>query len=280
VKTAEKVLSGENSGRFNATFESVAPATRGSGTVSDLLSPNVTTAVSIVGVMIRYSFYLVGAFVFALVGLALLWSWRPQVKPEPNQQPAFHLAASDLARLPMTSRVITIGGTGRIEAKRYGRLHDRDMDMTVAMIIPPKGRLVTGDLLQELYGLQKLGIMERAALMSVQSFHDLETRFGEMRAADLRIDIDGRRKLCLGFTSRFDIAAVFLVGWHCEANGSRPSAAELACMLDRMVLDAPLVSDEADAFMRQRASRAPSCSAVPVSQTTDTRTHIPRVRVR
>jgi hypothetical protein len=47
-------------------------------------------------------------------------------------------------------------------------------------------------------------------------------------------------------------------------------------MLDGMVLDAPLASAEADAFIRQRASRAASCSAVPVTQTTDTRTYIPR----
>jgi hypothetical protein len=249
--------------------------------MSDLSTPNLTAALSVTGVIIRYSFYFVGALVFALVGIAIVWSWRPQVKAEPNRQPAFHLAAADLARLPMTSRVITVDRTGRIEAKQYGQLHDRDLDMTVAMIIPPKGRVLTGDLFQELRGLQTLGIMRRAAaIVPAQSFYDLETRFGEMRAADVRIDVDGRRKLCLGFTSRFDTAAVYLVGWHCEANGSRPSPTALACMLDRMVLDATLVSDEADAFIRQRLSRASSCSAVPVAQTTDTRTYIPRARVR
>lgn len=249
--------------------------------MSDLLSHNATSALSVTGVIIRYSFYLGGAFVFALVGVTILWSWRPQqqVKPVVNPQPAFHLAATDLARLPMTSR-IAVGANGRIEAKRYGQLHDRDMDMTVTMVTLPKGRVPTGDLLQELYGLQRLGIMDRAAIVPTQSFYDLETRFGELRAADLRIDIDGRRKLCLGFSSRFDTSAVYLVGWRCEANGSRPSSAELACLLDSMVLDGALGSYEAEGFILQHASRPPSCSAAPVTQTTDTRTYIPRARAR
>jgi hypothetical protein len=253
--------------------------TRRGGAVPDLLSPNITATLSIVGVIIRYSFYLVGALLFTLLAIAVLWSWRPQAKPQ-VLLPGFHLAATDFAPLRMRTRIVALGQTGRIEAKQYGQLHDREMDMTVAMTVLPKGRVPIGDLLQQLYGLQRIGIMDRAIIMPVQNFYDLETRFGEMRAAELRIDIDGRRKLCLGFTSRFDTEAVFLAGWRCEANGSRPNPSELACMLDGMVLDAPLASADADAFIRQRASRAASCSAVPVTQTTDTRTYIPRVRVR
>jgi hypothetical protein len=42
-------------------------------------------------------------------------------------------------------------------------------------------------------------------------------------------------------------------------------------MLDRIALDGPLDSRDADQFMREQISRQPRCTASPVSQTVDTR---------
>ena len=85
-------------------------------------------------------------------------------------------------------------------------------------------------------------------------------------------------KLCLAFLSRFETPYVYLKGWVCEASGAQPSASSLACLINRMTFDRPLTSLDADAFMRRGLSRGSYCQATPVSQTTDTRRHIPRPR--
>jgi hypothetical protein len=69
-------------------------------------------------------------------------------------------------------------------------------------------------------------------------------------------------------------------GWWCTADGAKPGAIELACMLDQFTLDAKLDFADADAFLRSRASRPATCAAEPVTQTTDTRTYVPRLSVR
>jgi hypothetical protein len=92
----------------------------------------------------------------------------------------------------------------------------------------------------------------------------------------MQLITDGRSKPCLGFISRFDTSAVYLKGWICEANGSKPNASSLACTLNALVLDAPLASVDADRFMRERMVRGGSCAASPVSQTVDTRSRTPR----
>jgi hypothetical protein len=61
------------------------------------------------------------------------------------------------------------------------------------------------------------------------------------------------------------------MGWFCDASGAKPSAATLACTLDRLTLDRDPDSKAANVFLRERLARPASCSAIPVSQTTDTR---------
>jgi hypothetical protein len=107
--------------------------------------------------------------------------------------------------------------------------------------------------------------------VSMPNYYDLETRFGDVCAADMRAETDGRWKLCLSFLSRFDTPHIYLAGWYCDASGAKPSANALACALDRLVLDKPLASKEADAFVRAHMTRPTTCSATPVSQTVDTR---------
>ena len=87
----------------------------------------------------------------------------------------------------------------------------------------------------------------------------------------MRVDTDGRWKQCLTYYSRFPSESVVLAGWYCDASGTKPSADRLACLLDRLVLDASLESREADLFMREQSVRTARCSASPVSQTVDTR---------
>jgi hypothetical protein len=100
--------------------------------------------------------------------------------------------------------------------------------------------------------------------------YDLETRFGEFRATEMRVDTDGRWKQCLSYRSRFDSPIVAITGWYCDGSGSRPSPNSLACILDKIVLEQELVSKGADNFLRERMAKPGRCSAEPVSQTTDT----------
>ena len=228
---------------------------------------DVVATVSVAGVAIRYGFYLTGALTLGLitVGMTTVWGWRSRTI---EAMPAFRIAAPELVRLPMRSKVI-LSWHGRVETRHYGQIYDRDMDLTVALIMPPKDRAtITIDGLPDIPDIKPL---RNRRVVSNAVNHDLETRFGPLRATDVRVDTDGRWKLCLTYYSRFASDDVVLAGWYCDASGAKPSPDRLACLLDRLVLDSPLESRGADAFMRQQASHAARCSASPVSQTVDTR---------
>ena len=127
-------------------------------------------------------------------------------------------------------------------------------------------------------GTISLGTLSSASAVYSNSYYDLQTRFGPVRAREFRVEADGRRKLCLGFLSRFDTPSIYLKGWSCEASGIKPGIYDLACNLDSLVLDQTLASAEADAFLRERMRLPKKCSGEPVTQTTDTRPARPSAR--
>jgi hypothetical protein len=232
---------------------------------SALGEPHVPAPIWYAGAFIRYAFYLLGALVFAVILIGVLSVSKTRVK-RVEQQPAFRLDAAELARMPVRSHVIT-GHGARMEVRQHGQLHDRDADMTIALVMPPRGWPGGNQLGVE---LANMGPARLVSWRLTQAYYDLDTRFGPVRAAEMTVDADGRRKLCLGFLSRFDSTAVYLKGWHCEASGTKASPDNLACILDRLVLDSRLSSAAADAFLRERAARKAFCAARPVTQTTDT----------
>lgn len=228
---------------------------------------SLTRVVTGTGIIVRYSFYLVGALVIGMIGIGILSAYGSRTRTV-DERPSFHLAAQHLARLPTRSQIITGGRFGRIELLQYGAVHNRDVNFSIGVGFPPAGALLTADTVPQISSLMPHNM--RSAMTS--NYHDLETRFGSVRATEFRIESDGQWKQCLAFASRFDTPAMYLIGWFCDASGAKPSAATLACTLDRFTLDRELPSSEADAFMRTRMSRPAACSAIPVSQTTDTRT--------
>jgi hypothetical protein len=223
------------------------------------------------GVVIRYAFFLIGALVLGLIGITIITvsNYRPK---KIDEAPAFRIAAPELARLPAKATVAVGGSIGRVEMRQYGRIYDRDLDMTVILRFPPAGTLVGHDVGQQLRAVWPL---RNARAMFLSSYYDLETRFGAVRAAEMRIESDGQWKQCLAFVSRFDTDAFNLSGWYCDASGARPNPYKVACLLDRIVLDSSPASSEADAFLRARLAKPASCAASPVAQTTDTRLRAP-----
>ena len=243
----------------------------------------VTSTIPIIGALVRHSYYLIGSVVFAIVGVLLLshpgQTPKPPVPPPGGDKPGFHLNDADLARMPQTAYVLNFQPSGRIESWQYGQLTDRGPDLTIALFMMLEIVMAPGDVNQELAQLRRFNILRGAGLYGNATFYDLHNRFGEIRATEMRADVDGQRKQCLGFVSRFDTPFAHLSGWYCTAGGAKPDAIELACMLDQFVLNSPLVSPQADAFFRTHAALPPSCSADPVTQTTDTRTYVPRQRI-
>ena len=228
--------------------------------------PNVFAVVAGAGALIRYSFYLVGMVLMGLlvIGIMSVYSGRTRMVDE---KVSFHLAASHLARFTPRSQVVTGGRFGRIELLSYGSFHNRDVNFNVGIGFPPSGSVLGHTIAPQISSLMPYNV--RTAMLS--NYHDLETRFGPVRAQELRLESDGQWKQCLAFVSRFETNAVYLIGWFCDASGAKPSAATLACTLDKLTINKDLVSKEADAFMRAQAARPATCSAIPVSQTTDTR---------
>lgn len=227
----------------------------------------VVSNVLIAGIVVRYGFYLIGAIVLALIGIAIVVFWSDRVRVA-RDKVSFHISSSDLARLPVSERVVTGGRYGRVEILHYGQLHNRSVDFAVMLIMPPKSADMVPEIVPRVPGLPSQ-IQANAVLMPAH--HDLETRFGAIRAREMRIESDGQWKQCLSYRSRFETNAVHLSGWYCDASGIKPGTAKLACLLDKLVLNDTLDSSDADRFMRERLTRTPQCSANPVSQTTDTR---------
>lgn len=224
---------------------------------------------SFTAAFIRYGFYLVAAIVLGMIGVVMIWILNNRIKTV-DDTPAFHLADGSIANLPVTSQIFTGGRLGRVEVIHYGALHNRSTDLTIAMVLPPNGVPAESQLAQS---LREVGLLSGVRASMLPNFYDLETRFGAVRAMEMRVDADGRWKQCLAFRSRFDNPAVYLMGWSCDATGAQPSASALACTLDTFKMDGKLASAEADAFVRARMNAPANCSAQPVSQTYDTRFH-------
>jgi hypothetical protein len=222
--------------------------------------------ISLVGIAIRYGFYAIGALVLGMIGIGLLTVWSMGAKTI-DTPPSFRIASADVARKPVSDQVVTSSKLGRIEVRQYGRLHDRGEDLTVVLAMPPKGVGMGSRFVQD---LKQINLLRWTRAVLTRTHYDIDMRFGEYRATEMRVDTDGLWKQCLSFRSRFDEAAVFLTGWYCDGSGSKPSANALACMLDRLVIDRELASKDADAFLRERMARPPRCQAAPVAQTTDT----------
>ncbi len=227
---------------------------------------NIAAPLAVAGSVIRYGFYLVGMLVLGLIGLGVMALWKIPPKAV-NAPPAFRIAAPSLEQLPVTGSVTTSSLIGRAEVRQYGRLSNRSTDLAVALVLPPKGLGMGNELVQDLRNINPLGLKRAIA---TQAYHDMETRIGEFRVTEMRVDSDGRWKQCLGFRSRLDTASVYFTGWYCDGSGAKPSAHTLACLLDKLVLENSLVSKEADSFLRAKLAKPPYCMAEQVTQTTDT----------
>ena len=189
--------------------------------------------------------------------------------PKPvDAPPAFRIASGEFAGKTATGHVVTSSRLGRAEVVQYGQLNNRGSDLAVVLVMPPKGVGMGTQFVQDLTDLNLLHL-KRSITMS-GTHHDLDTRFGEYRATEMRVDADGRWKQCLAFRSRLETTAVYLTGWYCDGSGSKPSPNSLACLLDKLVIDRELAVKDADTFMRGRMTKAARCQAAPVSQTTDT----------
>lgn len=230
----------------------------------------ISIAGSYAGKTIRYSFYVAGTVVFALIAIAVVrvssFFGQPTVV---SAKASFQITSPDITRMPATSNSAKFNA-GWQEVLQYGRIHDRDTDFTLVVNMPadPDTPLVR-DYSSEMSTLRPL--LRTAFMGASTNYYDLETRFGPVRAASFQANSDGQIKLCVSYVSRFDTTAAYLKGWLCEASGARPNFHTLACTLDRIALKGVLPTTAAQSFFEERMKRPGRCSAEPVSQTTDTR---------
>jgi hypothetical protein len=226
-----------------------------------------SSAASIAGTFVRTAFYFFGAIVMGVIGFALLSGWNHRVTVVADA-PAFRIADGSISRLPVTTDVVTGGRQGRIEVVQYGTLNNRSTDLAVVLVFPAKDAVGSTRLAMD---LRETNLLRNARAITLTTHYDLETRYGPIHAVEMRAETDGRWKQCLSYSSRFDTNAIALMGWTCDATGSKPGADALACALDKLVIDKPLTTTEANAYMLERMKRPANCSASIVSQTIDTR---------
>lgn len=232
---------------------------------TDTTAGQFTSAVSLVGVFVRYAFYFFGMIVFGLIAFGVIWLWGNRVQVV-QDKPAFRITDGSFTRLPVSSDIIASGLLGRVEVMQYGTLQNSTTGLAVAISFPPPGSIQTPPALD----LRNARLLRDVHYQTLSTHYDLETRYGPVHAVDMRIQVDGRWKQCLAFSSRFNTRALFLTGWTCDATGSKPGADALACTLDKLVIDKELPTKEADAYLRERMTRPAFCSSRQVTQTFDT----------
>src|SRR4051812_40168238 len=239
----------------------------------DNVAAGVMPAFAMAGTFVRVicGVVLLGVFGVIFIGFSSILggeSWWSMLPKPADAPPAFRVSAGEFAGKTATGHVVTSSRLGRAEVVQYGQLNNRGTDLAVVLVMPPKGIGMGTQFAQDLTDLNLLRL-KRSISMSGTNY-DLDTRFGEYRATEMRVDADGRWKQCLAFRSRLETAAVYLTGWYCDGSGSKPSANALACVLDKLVIERDLASKEADAFMRSRMAKSAHCQADTVTQTTDT----------
>ena len=230
----------------------------------------ISTVGSYAGKTVRYSFYVMGTVVLALIGITVMRVSSFFDQPTSvSTKASFQITSPDIARLSSTRNSAKFNA-GWQEVVQYGQIYDRNTDFTLVVNMPSNPDTpVIRDYSSEMSTLRPL--LRTAYMGGVSNYYDLETRFGPVRAANFQINSDGQIKLCVSYLSRFDTTAVYLKGWYCEASGARPNFYTLACTLDRITLKGVLPTAAAQTFFEERMKRSPRCSAEPVSQTTDTR---------
>lgn len=232
---------------------------------TDTTAGQFTSAVSLAGVFVRYAFYFFGMIVFGLIAFGVIWLWGNRVQVV-QDKPAFRITDGSYTRLPVTSDIVSSGLLGRVEIMQYGTLQTSTTGLAMAISFPPSGSIQTPPGLD----LRNARLLRDVNYQTLSTHYDLETRYGPVHAVEMRIQVDGRWKQCLAFSSRFDTRALYMTGWTCDATGSKPGADALACTLDKLVIDKQLPTKEADAYLRPRMSRPAYCSARLVTQTFDT----------
>ena len=232
------------------------------------MSSQFRAALGTAGTAFRYAFLLSGTLFFGIVALAVWRGWSAVSSVVPTASEPVQITVPELARLKPSNKAWK-SGFGWQQEVQYGRIYDRDTDFRLLVTMPSQTvqNLSSASFTQ----LPDIREFARARYSYPQTHYDLETRFGQVRAAQFEADVDGRIKLCLGYASRFDTSSFTYRGWFCEANGARPSPSALACMLDRIVIAGRLPSAGAQAFVDTMAKRPGRCTADPVSQTVDTR---------
>ena len=230
---------------------------------------HISTAGNYAGKMVRYSFYAVGTIVLALIGIVVVRVTSFFDQPSRvSAKASFQVSAPELTRLSPTANSARFNA-GWQEILQYGQVYDRNTDFTLVINMPANPDTpVVRDYSYEMSSLRPL---LRTAYIGSNTYYDLQTRFGPVRAANFQVNSDGQIKLCVSSLSRFETTAVYLKGWYCEASGARPNFHTLACILDRITLKGVLPTPAAQTFFEERMKRSPRCSAEPVSQTTDTR---------
>jgi hypothetical protein len=209
------------------------------------------------GALTRKSVYLgLAAGLVVVIAGGGFWAHLRSLAADPA---AMRFVDREIAKLPTRSHVTTDPAHGRDEVREYGLLDDSHMDATLIMQMPPAGKAGLRDFMQELRALDPVRNATRATMAGT---YDLQTRFGSYLAAEIQIDMLGRWKDCIAFLSHFETTAVYVKGWFCDGIGERPNGERLACALDGLVVDSPLSSERADAFMREHMARPSFCAAI------------------
>jgi hypothetical protein len=125
-------------------------------------------------------------------------------------------------------------GGGRQDILTFGEAADRSAPFVMVAIYRPGSEAEipanAGDAVAEFIRLGKW----RAGLRDYKT--PVQTKFGDLAAMQMRLELAGGDRHCLAAAARFAAANLGLVAWFCSPGQEIVGHGQLACMLDRLQL--------------------------------------------
>lgn len=214
----------------------------------------------------RLAFFALGACVFA--GLLFaghgLWRVLPLAKADP---PAFAMRSGELGNLVLRREMKATGAGQHIEGLRFGSTDGADEALSLTVAVTSRDQPAFARPMPSLNDVARRDPETRHAMRTGQPRRwELSTRHGLLDAADVTLDIGGRRRNCVAFRSRHD-GPLYIEGRHCPEPGVSAQPTRAACLVHALRAVRPLHHPHLDPVLARADASPVACTALAVGGT-------------
>ncbi|MDB5616572.1 hypothetical protein [Tardiphaga sp.] len=199
--------------------------------------------------------------VLSLAALTGAFSWQIGLMSEARavelqgEPPALTLHQTAFASRPSDHRAFTRPDISRSDWVQSGSMATRDANITVVIERRSVARTLRRGILED---LNELSALKSSQVSYRESFHELTTKYGSLRAVVFDVTADGIRKYCTGFHTP-GTGKLYVKGFVCSMNQIEASPQVVACTVDKLRFTSD--QDEAAAIALVGAVQPKDCGA-------------------